>query len=123
MKWSPEFSVGIEEIDSQHKYLFKLISIFQQAIINQSSVELLANMLDALLEYAENHFRTEEHYFADHPESELHLQIHQAFVEQIRQFEKDVRAGKTNLDEDLTTFLENWLTNHIIHTDRRHLAS
>lgn len=116
--WKPEYSVGHREIDTQHKYLFELcrsLAAICKIAENRLSME---QALLSLLDYVDFHFSDEEKYYRDHPEFELHRDIHQQFINQAKDFE--TRFHKHELDpEEVVTFLYKWLVDHIIGIDRR----
>ena len=56
MKWNDEYSIGIVEIDEQHKKLFELSEIFNEA----TEINEIKDILLFLEEYMQFHFNTEE---------------------------------------------------------------
>ena len=47
---------------------------------------------------------------------------HERFVEKIESFIRDYQANKLGLSIELMTFLKDWLTNHIMITDKKYTA-
>jgi hemerythrin len=62
-EWNDKFSVGIPEIDEQHKKLFEIISTVFDGIAERNDRELLKTAFDKILDYTKYHFATEEGYF------------------------------------------------------------
>ena len=56
MKWNDEYSIGIVEIDEQHKKLFELSEILNEA----TEINEIKDILLFLEEYMQFHFNTEE---------------------------------------------------------------
>lgn len=54
-------SVGIEEIDEQHKVLFDIINDIYICIINKN-YSILDKLLLKIIVYTTNHFKTENEY-------------------------------------------------------------
>ena len=50
MKWLDDYNIGIEEIDSQHKELFKILIQFKQSFSkDDDTIESLMKRADALM--------------------------------------------------------------------------
>jgi len=119
--WTDEFSVGVIEIDNQHKGLVKLINRLFDAMTYGQANKILKEIIQELVRYTQIHFATEEKYFAkfDYPDSEVHIQEHQKFIETVAKFKEGFEAGNIVLSVDILKFLKNWLTNHILASDKK----
>ncbi|BCO07970.1 hypothetical protein GF1_03460 [Desulfolithobacter dissulfuricans] len=114
--WKPEYVVGVEEIDQQHRYLFELWVLLDN-IRNQPESSLsLKQALLSLLDYVEIHFSTEEKYLQHHPELEAHRRLHKAFIDKTREFSARFEAGTLDIGQ-VADYLYNWLCEHIVGTD------
>lgn len=124
IEWSDDLSVGIHEIDDQHKKLIGLINGLHDAMKAGQAKQALEKTLNDLADYAVYHFRTEETYMKKfgYPEFASHKLLHSAFVKKVTDFQADFRAGKLGLSMDLMHFLRDWLTTHIKGTDRQYTA-
>ena len=60
--WTPALSVGVENIDSQHKIWFEKADQLFEAGKTGKSKEVIAQMFDFLDDYTKQHFRDEEAY-------------------------------------------------------------
>jgi len=58
--WTPEFSVGVEEIDGQHKERYRNVEIFFEQIRKGNGNGDLADLLTFLEGYQATHFSSEE---------------------------------------------------------------
>ncbi len=122
MVWNDNFSVKIEEIDNQHKRLIDLINDVYQGMMSDKGKETIGKALESLIEYTRSHFGYEERLFKQHgyPETREHLDKHAKLVEQVMDFYKAFQEGESRLDNDLLLFLKNWLTHHILGTDKKY---
>lgn len=122
-EWDDSYSLGIAEIDAQHRKLFELTALLYNSILDGVDRNSLSELLAELRAYAEHHFSAEETLFANHPEASFHQQIHKAFILKINQFEEGFQSWQENLAEDIHQFLRQWLITHIMETDKRFLRS
>lgn len=76
--WRDEMSVGIAEIDEDHKHFIKLINDLNRSIRERLSVSEIRSKLKILLEDAGSHFAREEQLFKDcsYPDTETHASRH-----------------------------------------------
>jgi hemerythrin len=120
--WTDQYSVGVEEIDNQHKGLVKLINRLFDAMSDGNANNVLRVILNDLTKYVQVHFATEEKYFAafKYPESEAHIEEHQQFVNEVVKFKSQFEAGNIVLSFALFKFLKGWLFNHIQGSDKKY---
>lgn len=64
MHWDTNMSVGVEEIDTQHKTLIDLINQTCEAIQRQDRARL-AELVDRMAAYGRTHFATEERHMRE----------------------------------------------------------
>lgn len=125
MVWRDDFATGVDEIDEQHKILIHTLQEANQLLINDHSVAVLENITRDLLSYALYHFDTEEelmqqyNYQLQEEDNAAHLAQHRGFSEKIVSIRNDLKSGTLISREDLINFLSNWLTHHILNTDKR----
>ena len=122
--WSEELSVGISEIDEQHKKMFSIINDLFHAIKQSATKERIQTIIDELVSYADYHFSTEEKYFADfqYEGTEEHKQKHVAYKETVARFENEFSKGDILLPMTMLDFLEDWWIGHISSEDRKYIA-
>lgn len=114
--------VGAVVIDNQHKILFDLIKDVNNALAAGVSVKILDVLLNVLLDYAFQHFQTEEEYFKDHADSAGHCLEHYALLKRLNSFIVDFRNNRTRGKTAPSAFLEEWLFEHIERFDRPFFA-
>lgn len=116
--------IGVEEIDNEHKELFRMINETQELFENQilnDKYDRIQEMEGRLSKYAEEHFRHEEEYMASikHPELELQKRQHLLFCEKIGAIPDSFNSNEEQqaVLEDLLKYLVTWLYRHIISSD------
>ena len=121
LTWSNELSVGVVELDEQHKKLFGYLNEFYDSIQSDNK-KALKSLIDSLMEYALYHFRTEEKYFDKfgYEDSEFHKKEHQDFVDRVLDFKNKFESGKLVVSLTITNFLKNWIKEHIKISDKRY---
>ncbi len=117
--WRPEYSVGVPEIDTQHRYLFQLWQMLDSVRNQRENRQSSRQALLSLLDYIDIHFSTEESYYREHPQFTDHQRIHRAFVDKVRQFEQDLEHDRLDMGA-MVDFLHDWLIDHIVNTDIRY---
>ncbi len=122
--WSDSLSVGIVEIDAQHKKLVSIINALNDNLLDSRSKSVFEQLLNELVSYTQEHFGTEEKLFAqfDYPETDDHKKEHKFFVQELMKFTRGFYEGGTEflLSADIVAFLVNWLVNHIQTTDKKY---
>ncbi len=116
--------IGVEEIDNEHRELFRIINETQELLDNQilnDKYDRILETVERLEQYAEAHFQHEESYMESirHPELSLQKKQHLFFRDKINgitnSFSSDT-AQQAVLD-DLLRYLVTWLYRHIISSD------
>jgi len=120
--WSSDLSVGVAEIDNQHKKLVDMINELNDAMHRGEGKEVLGRILNGLVAYTGSHFKTEESYFVrfGYPEAAQHKQTHADFVAKVSDFSKSFASGKLNVSVEVMAFLRDWLKGHIKGTDKKY---
>jgi len=124
VEWSDELSVGIEEIDEQHKVLVGLINEMHDAIHDRHGSEAVQGVLTQLADYTRIHFAVEESLMRilNYPGYEEHKAQHEELVGHMVELQEKVAAGKTAIGFELMHFLKVWLTKHIMDDDKQYSA-
>lgn len=121
--WNEKFLTGITAIDEQHKILVSMLNEANQRLNADSNCYLLAELISDLMSYALYHFDTEEELMVnnryDSERQALHFQEHRSFSAKMAGLQRDMNQGQPVSPEALLQFLNNWLRNHILHTDKQ----
>ncbi|MBC18120.1 Hemerythrin-like metal-binding protein [Pseudodesulfovibrio profundus] len=117
--WDETMSVGVEEIDIQHRQLILLVNESYEALQRHDEDKIPA-LLEKMKEYAAVHFETEESYMKrnNYPGLEAHKLKHVRFKKDVEEFQQK-KYEKTNLSK-LFVYLSRWLTRHIMDEDKRY---
>lgn len=121
VEWSDALSVGVERIDHEHKKLVGLLNELHRALQAGMGQGALGGVLDGLYQYTCYHFAHEEEMFlrSDYPGYEKHLRQHKALTAKVLQIYSDFQAGtEAVVPEQVLEFLKNWLSQHIMGSDR-----
>jgi hemerythrin-like metal-binding protein len=116
-------SVGIDSIDEQHKKLVNMINALNDAMLTNSSHELLGKIFTGLAAYTHKHFAYEENMFAEYgySDSEEHKRQHNELIAQVVELKENfIKNPQGTINTDLMLFLKRWLTNHIMRTDKEY---
>jgi len=78
LEWEDKYSVGVVEIDDQHKRMFATINELLDSINNGTTEEHIGNIIESLVKYKIFHFETEEKYFKEfnYDGAEEHISRH-----------------------------------------------
>ncbi len=119
--WSDDFSVGIQEIDEQHKVLVGLLNQLHEAIRDHQGSATSREILDRLADYTRTHFTVEESLMrvTNYPDFPGHKAQHEELIRQIQELQEKLDTGKASISFELLHFLKVWLTKHINETDKR----
>jgi hemerythrin len=122
--WSDGYSIGIDEIDKQHKKFFEVVHEFYMNILNCEGEKAVEETLEFLKSYAAEHFQSEEASMKkyEYPRIEEHKKLHEEFIENF-----DTLADRFNtfgpsqgLADEALDMTQNWLTDHISDVDAQY---
>jgi hemerythrin len=119
INWKDEFSVGVEEMDNQHKKLFTMINRLIEEQKQLTDPKTIAELLTEMTDYAQEHFRAEEYLMAEYGFNRKVEQEkqHQAFIDKTISFYSASDIGPNILSNALLDFLSEWLVDHILKED------
>jgi len=122
VEWSDSLSVGIDEIDAQHRVLVNLVNEMHQAIEQGRGSEAVGAVLTRLGEYTRIHFAVEESLMRllGYPDLERHKEEHAELMTRLQELRQRFESGSSALDGDLMSLLKVWLTRHIMESDQQY---
>ena len=122
LEWDASFATGIERFDNAHKVLFRMVNDLHDAMQQKRSKEAIGQILNGLADYTVNHFAEEERIFSQtgYGEEVQHKQLHKKLIDQVVELQGRFRSGKTLLTQEVITFLQDWLVNHIKGVDKKY---
>jgi len=122
IEWTEQMSVGVQEIDEQHKKLVNMLNQLFESMQKGKSSHILKTIIHELVEYTKVHFATEEKYFHQfgYAEKDAHITEHENFVATLENFISDYNSGKIGVSSGLLRFLRKWLFAHIMGSDKKY---
>ncbi len=119
--WDSSLSLGIEELDAQHRALIALTNALEgkrgcedPAVVDEA--------LRFLRNFSDGHFPLEEMYMrtAQFPGRKAHTQDHELFINQVifLEIEKEFGLATSQLIDEILAFLMGWFADHIAGQDR-----
>lgn len=121
--WNDTYSVGVKEIDDQHKKIFTIINSRFDLMKNADNDEKLKAILKELSDYASYHFATEEQYFMQfsYDKTIEHIAHHDAYKKAMQEFTlKLTNENKLVVAYALMDYLVGWWINHVTGADQEY---
>lgn len=117
MQWKDEYSVGVAEIDDQHKGFIDLLAVIDAAITNRESWSDVFFKLEQLREHARFHFAVEESLMRMHgyPTLAEHVEMHKHFLAKLDQLQMTTLSRQVTMAT--INYLRNWYTEHMQGAD------
>ena len=124
MIWNESYSVGVRELDEQHKSLIRMINEMHYAMNKDRGQEAISSIVAQMFDYMELHFTTEEGYMQQFGYLGLpaHRREHEEFRAKASDLRERVDAGEFVLSFEIVQFLSDWLQNHIMVTDMKYTS-
>jgi len=123
LQWDDSLSIGLSEIDNQHKVLITRVNELATACKQGKGKEAVGQTLAFLETYVIEHFKTEERLqkAAGYPEYVNHKSIHSKFLLSVEELKKQFNAQGPTLSFTIAMnkTLVDWLTNHIKAEDMK----
>ena len=123
IRWTTAMSVGVPELDEDHKGLIEVINLLKQHSGADAGSDVIRQCLVSLMRYAQVHFGREERVMTicTFPGLAHHQEEHRVFVDRMkeidRRFADDPDGLSAFVAEELVDYLSNWLRHHILIED------
>ena len=121
IEWNTDMSVGMVELDDDHKGLIAIINRLGEAAGGDERARQTLNpAFRALKQYMRVHFAREEEAMraAGYAAFDDHRTRHKDFIEEIGDMADRFESGSNGeILEDLAVYLRDWLINHILVED------
>jgi hemerythrin len=119
--WSNWLSTGIEKFDDQHKKLIGMVNDLHDAMSEGKGEDVILEIMNGLIHYTIHHFNAEEDaMIANNFDRYLdHKKEHEDLKNSVTSFMKKYSDHELETI-DLYEFLTNWVTNHILVTDKKY---
>lgn len=122
ISWNENLSVDVKMFDEQHKQLIGLINNLHDAMSQGKGAAALGTVLNELIDYTKTHFADEEKIMKqyNYPSYGLHVIEHRNLTDKVVELQNKYNHGNMVLSMDVMQFLKDWLTHHILETDKKY---
>lgn len=125
-EWTPEMSVGIGDIDVQHRKMIRKINEISEAVDAGKSKEDIIEAIKFFEVYSEEHFTTEEGFMNlyRYPELENHRKEHKQILQDMAQVRIKFGEGKVTAQAvfEESRKVSEWFVIHMKNADSRMAA-
>ena len=122
IEWDNAYSIGILQIDNQHRQLIDLINQLESICKtdNKNIGNEFIEVMKQSTEYVLVHFRDEEKLMNSIKYKNLveHKALHEQFIKKIYEITKCFNNGNEDVYQHYFRFLKDWLLNHIATHDK-----
>lgn len=121
LQWKPEYSVGIESMDDEHRDMIELINLVYEQLGEHPDNDKIDSFLGDIFNSISMHFALEERIMqkANYYEYPAHKADHERLLDEIRDlmdsFANDPEAGARELQQGLSS----WFSEHFSTFDAR----
>ena len=126
IRWSGKMSVGVPELDDDHKGLLVVINELEVHANEEADEEVVRRSLNWLLRYAQTHFAREQAVMTccNYPMLSEHIDEHRDFVNRMRgsiaAFDANPDDAAAEIRDTLISYLEKWWRHHILSEDMKY---
>ncbi len=121
IEWKDEFSVGVADVDHEHRELIGLINKLHDAMSGEDATLTVLDFLGEIYAHVSAHFALEEkimrkyHYdqYQDHKDD------HERLLDEIRDIMDAYEENTYFSDEEFAGQVERWFTGHFKTKDSR----
>jgi hemerythrin-like metal-binding protein len=115
LEWTDKLSVGIKEIDEDHKEVLRLLNKLNDLLESYCNVEELRKSLNHLILFVAGHYRNEEYIMKMHDYSEYnsHKTIHEEILEKLFNVYYSNKIVDYGVADIIFEVIVGWLHDHI----------
>jgi len=124
LEWDDAMSVGIPEIDEDHKKFIVLINMLNFSIIERLEPAEIRKRLQLIVDDAKQHFMKEESLFKEwqYPDAEGHARTHSQVLTSIERIQDSfIPYGLDAEWLDAALIIKNILISHILTEDKQYM--
>lgn len=125
-EWQESYATTVSEFDAHHQHLMSLLNNLYDNVFSCTDVSkkqrLIGESLTELADYTQYHFTAEEELMRQYayPDFTSHKQQHDHFKQQVAELIGQHRDGTLTLSHPVLTLLIEWITVHILETDKKY---
>jgi len=119
-----EYRIGVEQLDLEHERLFEIADKAYTVLMDEyihDKFDYIVEILNELKDYAVTHFQHEEEYMASIGYRKLFSQKvqHQDFIDKVSEYDfSNIDENQKGAILEILEFLNDWLINHILKSDK-----
>jgi len=119
-EWKDEYELGLPHIDLQHTMIVNMINELYASLYTGEELSTTDKVLAKLLEYVEDHFAAEELAMreSNYPDQKSHFAKHEGFRKTVNRLHGRHQTGERVAVHELTSFLKDWVKEHIAQDDK-----
>jgi hemerythrin len=123
IEWQDEYTVGVKELDDQHRSLLNTINMLLEEQRDKYEAAKFSPALSSLIHYAYTHFATEERYLLQvhFPDLKQHVLEHIDFIMKTLGLALRIESSGDESRIELLRYLKEWYSSHVLGTDRQYI--
>ena len=123
MEWSDRYLLGHQEVDAQHKHLFKMLNQLHQAIVDGDDQSAVGKIIAELGDFTLAHFATEEQLFFEqqYPQYEEHKQEHDRLAREALKIQEHFQSKQITASFELLDFFSDCVKRHTTDYDLQYV--
>lgn len=124
IQWDDSMSIGIDEIDEQHKKWINFHNHMHDSILGlngKDSDTEAKEVVKAMMDYTVYHFKCEREYMEkiSYPDLVPHIRLHSRFEDEVYQHFRAVIDGEFIIPTQVIKLMKQWICYHITKEDRK----
>jgi hemerythrin-like metal-binding protein len=121
IEWREEFEVGIVDVDHEHQELIKLINDLHDAMSGENATISVMDFLGEIYSHVSAHFALEEKIMRTQKYDQYtdHKADHERLLDELRDIMDDYEESAYYSDEEFSTHIKRWFTEHFKTKDAR----
>jgi len=121
LQWKPEYSVGVESMDVEHREMIDLINEIYEKLDSAPDADQIEDCLGDIFSTVSMHFALEESLMrkSNYAEYQAHKDNHEELLDQIRDLMDDFDADPASGAVQLEKRLSDWFAGHFATFDAR----
>lgn len=123
--WTDDLSTGNALIDGDHRKLIDMINALFESMAKGQGNDIISKVLNNLIIYSREHFGREEAEMLriQYAASLSHKAEHTRLIKQVVELKASLDAGQKISVLAVSSFLSDWLRNHILTVDQKLAAA
>ena len=121
IEWKDEFSVGVPDVDHEHRQLINLINGLHEAMSGENATITVLDFLGEIHTHVAAHFALEEKIMREkhYDQYQEHKQGHERLLDEISDIMDAYEDNAFFSDREFADTIENWFAEHFRTMDAR----